>query len=440
MNNLFEKVHENLPIFKINHGSKMILYTPGYSVELNEIPKGELKNIFQGIEKMENSSLKKTLTFILLKSQEVEKKWNDLLNLPFSPECLTIQAGIECNLNCSYCYSKDVRTNNKKLFGFPDINSIKKIIEFISHFVKSTEKRLTIVFHGSGEPTYHWDKLVESYYSISKIVAEKGLNVFYYIATNGCLNDFQIEWLAKNMDLIGISCDGPEAIQNKQCYSKKTTFIPINEVCRRILSFNGKFDIRATITKESISSLVDITKYFIFDCKATNIRIEPVYLAGDNGFKDEDAEIFFKHFVDARNFADQYHVGFNYSGVRLNELHGPFCESIRNTIRLTTNDVTQNCFCYMYNNEDFITGSFNNEKIFNLSTEIDEIKKRSFLIPESCSQCINIYHCSRGCPEFCIFEKETSKSVKLNTFRCRLNQLLAVEVIINSTKNKVYEC
>jgi sulfatase maturation enzyme AslB (radical SAM superfamily) len=439
MSNLFEKVHESLPIFKIDFGRNMILYTPGYSVELNDIPSNELKVILKNIERLEDTTCKEALTFIRLKSQEVVTKWNFLKELPFSPECLTIQTGNECNLNCSYCYSKDEQTNNNKLIGFPDINSINKIIEFISPFSTLSKRKLTVVFHGSGEPTYHWDKLVETQQSVSKMSAERGLDVFFYIATNGCLKEFQIDWLAENMDLIGISCDGPEAIQYNQRFSKKAMYMPIDEVCKRILSLNGKFDIRATITRETISSLVEITKYFIFDCKATNIRIEPVYLAGDYGFKDEDAEIFFKHFVDARNFADQFHIGFNYSGVRINELHGPFCESMRNTIRLTTNDITQNCFCYMFD-DNFITGSFINGKIFNLSTEIDEIKKMSFLIPECCSECINIYHCSRGCPEFCIFEKETSKSVKLNTFRCRLHQLLAVDDIMSSTNNKVYEC
>jgi sulfatase maturation enzyme AslB (radical SAM superfamily) len=435
MSDFFLKVHDHLPVFKVNNNGSIILYTPGFSLNIKEVSDPELIRILKNPDKIENHELRNAIISILKKAAEAVDKWEKQKETPFSPECLTIHVGSECNLNCSYCYSGAGGNENKALFGFPDPDAIRTLFRYIAERRIMNRDPFTVVFHGSGEPTFHWQELISSFQTISTIAEQHRLKIFTYIATNGCLEEEQIDWLSKNMDLIGISCDGPPSIHQKQRPSVSRNCIPIEEVCKRILKNGGQFDIRVTVTPETISQLVIITAYLIEECSTRRIRIEPVYLAGDNGFSVEEADFFYERFTEARKFAEQRGVSLSYSGVRLEEQHGTYCDVLRNTLRLTADDVTRNCFCYMIDKTEYITGRFNSEKsFFDLVPGIQELKEKAFGIPDECKQCINVYHCSRGCPDFCILGN--GSDMKLSQFRCRLHQLLAVDRISSLVLNK----
>ena len=431
MSELFVKVHDHLPVFKVDLGLSMVLYTPGNFLKINTIPKKELEYFLSDPSRIEDPDLRQALSAIVECARDASDKWEIRKQLPFSPECLTIHVGNDCNLNCTYCYSKSNKAGNKALKGFPSADSIRTVFMAMTEDVKSVRTGLTVVFHGSGEPTFHWPQLVDSVRDISNVAEECRQEVFFYIATNGCLTIPQIDWLSINMNLIGISCDGPDTIQNTQRNRGSDKYLPVDKVCRRILEMGGKFDMRVTVTPSTITHLKEITEYLIDECKARTIRIEPVFLAGENGFKEEDADVFYRLFTESRDFANQLGVTFDYAGLRMSELHGTYCDVLRNTLRLTVDGLTRNCFCFMSDNPGFITGRFNAERSeFKLSPYLNDLKKSVFQIPSGCSYCINIYHCSRGCPDFCISEQADPDSRMLSPFRCRLHQLFAVERIM----------
>jgi len=237
----------------------------------------------------------------------------------------------------------------------------------------------------------------------------------------------QADWLAENMDVIGISCDGPPDIQKMHRPVQSGKYLSLKTLSERIVEKEGRFEVRVTITKDSIRRQTEIVRYLIEELKAETIRIEPVYLAGANGFQENDAELFFNNYIEAWNYADQNGVNLDYAGVRLNELHGTYCDVLRNTLRITPDGLTRNCFSFMKNDPEFITGvCSDNPSDFRISSLIDEIKIKALQIPDECNDCINVYHCSRGCPDFCIFQE---KETQLNSFRCRLNQLITVSRI-----------
>jgi radical SAM protein with 4Fe4S-binding SPASM domain len=433
MGDLYIKVHDQLPVFKVDIGQYIALYTPGYLLKIETVSLNALFHLLKYPHTIEDNLTRNAVLHILERAQEAVDKWEWQKQEPFSPECLTIHVGSDCNLNCAYCYSKIDQTGNINLVGFPDLSAVNAACEYMAERKNKNTDRIAVVFHGSGEPTFHWQQLVDSYKCISMIVKRKDLRLFTYIATNGCLKEEQIDWLAENMDLIGISCDGPPAIQQKQRTPYSEHYPSTEKVCKRILEKGGKFDIRVTVTRDTISQLVEITAYLTEVCNAGNIRIEPVYLAGDNEFTEKEADGFFNQYIAAQHYAKQHGVSFNYAGMRMAEQHGTYCDVLRNTIRLTADGVTRNCFCFMNYGEEYITGGYNKGlSVFQLNPDIQELKKKAFQIPDDCSGCINIYHCSRGCPDFCLFENGQHANRKLNPFRCRLHQLLAVEKIKDS--------
>jgi radical SAM protein with 4Fe4S-binding SPASM domain len=431
MVNLFHKVHEKLPVFLIPDGKEIVLYTPGYSQKLGLFSIQEIKQFVNSPQNITIPELIAPIHNIINKAHEAVNNWELKKQKPFSPECLTIHSGSDCNLNCSYCYSKVEKTTNTKITGFPDLNSIEIACRQIAEIRQKDTKQMTVVFHGSGEPTYHWPKLVEAHSTIKAIAQEYQIKLFTYIATNGTLTEKQIDWLILNFDLIGISCDGPPAIHEKQRGSGN---LSTEEVCNRIFQKNGRFEIRATITPESLCNLLEITEYLINPCKTKTIRIEPVYL-NKNGFSEPQADEFSEQFFKSLSYASSRGVSFTYAGVRLNEQHSTYCDVLRNTYRITSDGNIRNCFCYMYNKDGFINGTIkNNPLVVEMNPAIKNILQLALSIPEDCAKCINIYHCSRGCPEFCFFNNGDSSDISLNKFRCRMHQLLAVEQIKRLSK------
>jgi radical SAM protein with 4Fe4S-binding SPASM domain len=424
MNNIYNKVHDQLPVFTIENGAESILYSPGYFLKINSLNQNQLQHALNYPQNIENKQVQKAILDLLEKARQAKDSWEKQNQVPFTPECLTIHVGSECNLNCIYCYSKVEATGNQKLKGFPTLEMIISTLKFIHKHRSGQQNPLTVVYHGSGEPTLHWQQLVDTHQVITEFANENGIKIFSYIATNACLSVNQIDWLAKNINLIGISCDGPRAIQKKQRI-RNSKCSSIDTVCQRIKEKDGRFDIMVTVTPDTIGKLSEITNYLIEACHAQTIRIEPVYLAGENSFKENNADVFFKEYIKARNIANFHQVSFEYSGMRINEIHGTYCDVLRNTIRLTADGITRNCFCFMAEKPGFTTGGLDIETFeFSLDKNINDLKSKATTIPDECSQCINIYHCSRGCPEFCVFENG-----KLIPFRCRLNQLMAVSRI-----------
>jgi len=428
MAELFTRVHDELPVFKIDHGQSMILYTPGSFVTLKKISASALMPLLKDPSNILDTGIRDSILSILKGARDAVADWDVQMQDPFSVDCLTIHVGMDCNLDCVYCFSRIKKTGNWEIEGFPDLKMIRGIIQKIAEKRGINQNRLTVVYHGSGEPTLHWRQLVNSHNAIIATAEKHGLQVFTYISTNGYLKDVQLDWLSENINLIGISCDGPADIQNKQRTQNIHDFPELERICERLSQRGGHFEIRATITPETCSKQLAIVKYFVDQCMASNVRFEPVYLAGENGFKEEHADAFLNSFLLGREYAKKKGADLSYAGVRLNELHGTYCDVLRNTIRLTADGLFRNCFCFMTVSETNIIGRYKTEQSpLEISPDISQLKNNASRIPYVCKDCINVFHCSRSCPDFCLFNKDQIGMAEPDVFRCRLHQLYTVD-------------
>lgn len=415
----FIKLHSKLAIFKVYNKEKQIIYTPGYSIELPyEISDNELIQFFDNPNVVDNALLKSIIDDFINLAENTENNWQSINFDDFQIKNLTIHCGIECNLNCEYCYTKNSKTNNSIIKGFPDIQLIESTLNHIIKQKKQTNK-LTIVYHGSGEPTLFWDELISSYSEIYNILTENNIKPFFYISTNAQITKIQLDWLIENIDLIGLSYHGLR-------YKKNENILDFPEICKELAFAAKDFDIRITITPERINKQYDVVKYLIENCFATHIRIEPQYLQTNSCFSISDAKLFYNQFKKAQNYANLQNVECTYSGVRLDELHGTYCEILRNSLRLTPNGLFGNCFAFLKKSEKYFLGQITNQQI-KLIDNPHELKKQAQDLPKPCNECINIYHCSRTCPDFCIYDK----NAEIEKFKCKLNQLISTNYIIN---------
>jgi len=292
-----------------------------------------------------------------------------------------------------------------------------------------------LVVHGGGEPTLHWQLLKQVVRETRKTASQAGVRWLGHIATNGIISREQASWLSRHFDTIGISHDGTAAIQNRQrpVRGGQPSANTVERTIRMFRRNNVRFHVRTTLLPSAISLQSKIVEYLAQRLGVRDIRFEPVYRVrgkGRLGFRDTDADLFARYFLAAQERARSFGATLSLSGTRLHELHGPYCDVLRNVVHIVPPEAATSCF-FTTDNEsttkagtvaggwDRVSGRF----ILN-TKRIEAHRRRALRIPETCRNCLCVYHCTKGCPDVC--RALSPARTRPPRFRCRVMQLLAV--------------
>ena len=392
----------------------------------------------------EEETVRQVAAWLRNKAEEAQEQWQHWRQTPFSPECLTIYLSNQCRLACSYCYVAPERQSPRQASPIVQEDAALAAARLVAQHCAEYNKPFHLVLHGGGEPTLHWE-LVERLEAATRRMAHQfGLEWRGHLATNGILSEQQAQWAARHFSTVGLSCDGPPDIQNCQRpFQGGNATSGILERSARIFNQEGgNYTIRATITPQTVERQVDIVAYFYDVLHATDIRFEPVYHvrgSGHDGFQPADAARFVEHFLNAQQEARSREITLRFSGARLEEVHGPYCDALRQVLHLNPDGTASACFFSVDGRTDignrYKIGSFDAKKAeFILNHErIASHRQHASAIPEFCQNCINIYHCSRGCPEFCHVDRANSQA----SFRCQVQQQLAQAWILEAAQKIV---
>ena len=355
-----------------------------------------------------------------------------LAEAPFAPRCLTIYLNNRCNLACGYCWAAAGRAE-----GSPAIEEKAALgaARLVARCCAEKNKRLHLVLHGGGEPTLEWDSVVRLVEGTRMIAAEAGVDWYGFLATNGVLPEERAAWLGRELDLVEISCDGPPDIQDRQRpFAGGGPSSPHVERTARVLrEAGGRFQARATITPETVERQTEIVTYLHQALGATEIRFEPVYRAA--AFRPEQAEWFVDHFLEAQRAARARGCDLSISGARLDEIHGPFCDVLRDTLHLLPDGAATACFfCTDGRDPDaapHLIGKWNESRgEYTLDAEaIAAHRRKALALPAPCRDCINVCHCARECPERCAV---TDPAPEAPSFRCLVQRRLAETWILEA--------
>jgi sulfatase maturation enzyme AslB (radical SAM superfamily) len=291
------------------------------------------------------------------------------------------------------------------------------------------------VVHGGGEPTLHWS-LLRDVESVTRTIAgELGIDWWGYIATSGVMSEDKAAWLGDHFGLVGLSCDGPADVQDRQRPTMGGS--PTSEVVRRTAAIlsgrNAGLSVRVTITPETVRRQAEIVRFVHGTLGANDIRLEPAYRAGGSrqrAFAVDDAALFVEAFQQAEAVAERLGCSLSVSGVRLDEIHGPYCNVLRDVLHLTPDGAATACFlctdsrlptdsAMAIGRVDPATGSFLLD-----DERVAQIRRRATQIPGRCESCLNIYHCARECPDVCPVVGEEDEPGRAGGFRCRVQKLL----------------
>lgn len=415
-------IHD-LPIFRLDKTERSLFYTPGYIVVVDAAQtdafESDLCSTPSGAELMRCAA-------------EMEVKWRALISRPFTPVCLTLYLNNSCNLNCKYCYASTCPSHSAspKL----DLEVIRAAAEVVAANCAAQGRQFIVAFHGGGEPTLDQSHVETALDVVAQAAGEFNLRLFRYIATNGVMSGRKAKWLTERFDEIGLSCDGPADIQACQRPlhngNGSTSYV---ERTARIVRESGKaLVVRATITPQSFTRQAEIAEYLCKELKPREIHVEPVYLGGrtadGNVFSVEQAEAYVDEFFKARWVAGQYGIPWLTSGSRPTEIHGPYCNHIRNVVTLTPFGQATACFKSITPDELSDQGvnigwlNKTSGRFMFDDARIRSLRRRLGNDPPRCKTCLNRYHCVRGCPDHCVLGDPAN--APLAEFRCRIQKLM----------------
>lgn len=410
----------DLPIFMHEYKGHTLFYTPGLLIAASPDQASQL--IFD----LHNPNPRSVYARQIRQKAEMAVSQFDLQHRisTFTPYCLTLYTSTDCNLDCSYCYSG---SKEHKSSVNLDLIAIRKGAGFVAEKCKNASLPMSVVFHGGGEPLID-PRLPKIWNCIHEIADIYNVKISSYIATNGVVSEKAAKWAAAHIDQIGLSCDGYPDIQNRQRSGRNgdQTSPMIERTARILHDEKKKIIIRATITKESCSQIPEIVRYFCDTLHADEIHLEPAFDGLDservNGFSIRDAEYFCCQFVKGNELAVKKGATVEFSGSRLNEIHGRYCQIFRHVLQIVPGGGISTCFKTIdrntAKNEGRLMGDIHDSDV-NLPW-LSEISTKLSMDDPACHYCFNRFHCSRGCPDIC----PLAGSEDYGSFRCRINKIM----------------
>lgn len=168
-----------------------------------------------------------------------------------------------CNLNCTYCFYKDVAEHREiENYGFMNIDTLEILIK---KALESAEGNCTIAFQG-GEPMLIGLEFYKKVIEFQEKYNINGVCIHNAIQTNGYYLDKQwARFFKENHFLVGISLDGHPKVHNKYRVHKngKGSFEEVMQGINILQKYEVEFNVLTVITNETANKIESIYKFFM---------------------------------------------------------------------------------------------------------------------------------------------------------------------------------
>lgn len=316
-------------------------------------------------------------------------------------ECISFFMTTSCYLACPYCYLQDCNLPGQTI----DLDFAKQGIR--DFFAESKSRHIR--FFAAGEPMVEFDKVRE----IRDFAYElAGNDLKVEIQTSGVFSSEIAEWVAENVNIIWISCDGPPDVQDRLRPTRgggKTSGVIERNI--RILREKGKdivIGLRATITPQNLYRQEEMLEYFdglgikavysdpVFPPVATNTANVSRQLDGD--FVLKYAQEFLRVQLRAKELGIFYG---SILSVNFDEKTERFCRSCLPSPHLTTDGYVSCCDMAFLGQTlpELVYGKYDPE-----TKRIEYDRKRITLLRlrrasnlADCRDCEVLYHCAGAC-------------------------------------------
>lgn len=350
-----------------------------------------------------------------------------------APVSVTLFLTTGCNLRCTYCYASagDARARSMPL------TVAKQGIDFVSaNAVSLGAPGFQVAFHGGGEPTLNWKVLTGAYDYAANRARDLGLACSVSTATNGVLNDSQIDWITAHLDSVSLSFDGdPEAQdRHRPTVNGKGSSQQVLHTISRFDAQGFPYGIRVTVTADQIRRLPSSIDFICRHARPRSIQVEPAYKMGRwrDAPSAETAE-FIECFREAQTVARGYGRELIYSAARVGLLTNHFCGVSRDTFALSPDGNVSSCY-EAFSEEGAHAAEFfygrpagDGSYTFNIET-LSRLRKLSVEHKPFCQGCFAKWHCAGDCHHNALALNETGEFA--GSDRCHITRALTRDQIL----------
>ena len=249
-----------------------------------------------------------------------------VLTGPPRPVEVTLLLTTDCTLRCAYCYAAAGDTPRQHM----SLEVARQGIAFVlANAVETGAPAITVSYHGGGEPTSSWSVMTRSFDFARREAAAARIDVIGAAATNGVLNDRQIDWIIANLDGgITVSFDGLPEVHDRYRVTARGggSSGRVIRTIRRLDEAGYGYGIRVTVTRDHIAQLPASIAFICSQFGPARIQVEPAYRLGRwSGAPSSDTAEFLAAFREAQGISAGYGRSIEYSAARSGLLTNHFC-------------------------------------------------------------------------------------------------------------------
>lgn len=441
---LFSCLHRVLPLFSVAlPGGGHVLYTPGRLSRIDNRGQKYLRQAWSGGDSARGDPALDRLALLFEhQARETMRRWRERAKASFQPLCLTVYLNNRCNSHCVYCYAALTRDREPLPRGIESRISPGAVIAAarrVAAVCRKTGNPFTLVLHGGGEPTLDFDLIQHLVRETRKLAHDAGCGWHGHLATNGVMPESRAVWLAHNFDSIGLSHDGPGTLHDRQrpLANGAPSLSIVERTFRALQQGRAHVCLRTTVTPAGLTRQTEIVDYFARTLGAKEIRLEPVYRVRGRGplaFDATMAKSFVGHFLAAQAHGRRLGAEVSFSGFRPEAFLGPYCDDLRNSLHIVPGEVATACFFTTGETDAMAAGGVvgrwepaTGEFILD-ETRLAAHGRQALRIPSACRRCVAIYHCTHGCPDYCVAAGHGRRT--MSAFRCGIIREFMVRWIL----------
>jgi uncharacterized protein len=318
------------------------------------------------------------------------------------PTAVTLFLTTACNLRCTYCYASAGDTPQK----FMPLEVARRGIDFVAGNARRLGRpAFEVAYHGGGEPTVNWKTMTASLdYARSRAAAD-GLGLRASCATNGVLNDSQIDWIVANLEGASLSLDGLPAVHDRHrlTIAGQGSSERVMHTVRRFDEAGFRYGLRVTVTADQIPRLPDSIEFLCRHFHPVRLQVEPAYQLGRwTAAPSAETVDFLTAYREAERRARLLGQAISYSGARLGTLTNHFCGVTQDSFCLSPDGNVSGCY-EAFSEDNPLAPTFfygapggDGGYRFDLQT-LDHLRRQAVQHRPYCAGCFAKWHCAGDC-------------------------------------------